>query len=149
MRRAACLAAATLFLGVAPRADAHAFLLRSTPAVGSAVERSPQRVVLVFSEPVAVVAGTEVVGAGRTGEVRTGEARVASVVLALALVAAAAGAGILIALEPGGLATGYARRMLAGGLVAAAGAVAAALVSRRARASAGGAATSVISRRAL
>jgi copper transport protein len=253
MRLAACLAAAAVFVAVAPRADAHAFLLRSTPAVGSAVARSPQRVVLVFSEPVAALPGTDVIGPGgtsvlrgsagvphrqpamivlplrpglgrgrylvrwrevdqtdghrlagsfefaigrggvapgggvqtssgfsprmaaarwllivsvllgggfvlfrrlalrpslTTADVHAREARIAALALALALVAAAAGAGILIALEPGGLATGYARRMLAGGLVAAAGAVAA-LVSRRARASPGGGATLVMSRRAL
>jgi copper transport protein len=64
MARAACLGAvaAVLALGLAARAEAHAYLVRSTPAVGAARLQPPRRVVLVFSEPVAPLAGTDVIG---------------------------------------------------------------------------------------
>jgi copper transport protein len=223
-------------LAMAPRADAHAFLMRSAPAPGAVTARAPVRVVLVFSEPVAPLGGTDVIGpegasalrgkpyvpkgrsativlplasglargrysvrwreldtsdghrlggslefaVGDTGtalvagvrsssnfsvsmaatrwvlilsvllaggstvfrrvvllrslrspDLQARESRVASVVLTLALAAAALAAALLVALEAGPLSTGYARRMLAGAAVAVAGAVAALAARRR------------------
>jgi copper transport protein len=54
--------AAVLMLGLAPGAGAHAYLVRSAPAVGASAAHPPRRVVLDFSEPVAPLAGTDVIG---------------------------------------------------------------------------------------
>jgi len=52
----ALLAAATVLLGAVP-ADAHAVLVRSSPADGSRLDAAPARVVLTFDEPVQLVDG--------------------------------------------------------------------------------------------
>jgi copper transport protein len=239
--RTACLAgvAALLAAGWTQDAEAHAYLVRSAPAVGGVVAKPPPRVVLVFSEPVSPLAGADVVGprgasalggkpyvppgrastivfplakglgggsytvhwrevdeadghqlggsfdfavgrhaaapaggirassgfSARTAAVRwlllisillaggfvafrrlvlipvvseaelgRREPRAASTYLAFALAGVACAAGVLVAMAPGALSTGYAQRMLAGGAVAAAGALVALAARGRPRA---------------
>jgi copper transport protein len=241
MPRAACVAAvaASLAAGWAQQAEAHAYLVRSAPAVGGVVGKPPARVVLVFSEPVALLAGTDVIGprgvsvlrgkpyvprarattivvpladglrsgtysvhwrdvdqadghqlggsfdfaVGRHAAVPAGgirassafsartaavrwlllvavlfagglvafrrlvlvpavreaqlgrhEVRATATVLGCALAGVAVAAGVLVAMAPGALSTGYAQRMLAGGVVAGAGALVAVAARTRPRA---------------
>src|SRR5258707_8803159 len=70
--RAACLAvvAAVLGAGSTQDAEAHAYLVRSAPELGGVAGKAPPRVVLVFSEPVAALAGTDVIGPGGVSALR-------------------------------------------------------------------------------
>jgi copper transport protein len=65
MRRLLCLPAALVAAAVlAPAALAHAVLLRTTPADGGVLARSPSEVRLVFDDPVRVAPGNAVVRNG-------------------------------------------------------------------------------------
>ncbi|HEX5281867.1 MAG TPA: copper resistance protein CopC [Micropepsaceae bacterium] len=46
---------AVCFVAIGPRAEAHAFLVKALPAVGSTVERGPSELRLEFSEAVELV----------------------------------------------------------------------------------------------
>lgn len=66
MRAILAIAVATL-LTTTTGADAHAFLLKSSPAVGSAVERGTKELTLQFSEAVEVAfSGVEITTASGT-----------------------------------------------------------------------------------
>ena len=65
MRRLLCLPAALVAAAVlAPGALAHAVLLRTTPADGAVLARSPAEVRLVFDDPVRVASGNAVIRNG-------------------------------------------------------------------------------------
>ena len=65
MRRLLCLPAALLAAApLAPAALAHAVLLRTTPADGAVLSRSPAAVRLTFDDPVRVASGNAVIRNG-------------------------------------------------------------------------------------
>jgi methionine-rich copper-binding protein CopC len=66
------LAVTALLLGAAPAAQAHDFLVGTSPADASTVAVVPAQVTLTFSEP-ALAVGTVVIVTGPTGPVETGQ----------------------------------------------------------------------------